>query len=398
VRVLAQREPSPSFVTVKPRPLPASPPLCMASALCIPQAVPLPRRPVLARSLAPPQGAGAAGFGEDAPPGLRAGEVVNVIGLPGSSLVYAIACGGTGGLREGWLPSGLVQPLAREEASALSLDVVLPLSELLRHSTLVRVETDWQDLENSSTLPLCYGELLQVSHLSHHRDGWAYGWSLERSGSAEGWFPLACVRRLEPSLDSLVRREEETLSPCAAAALVELLKSTPKPAAQAWTWEGELPTAVSESTREDERCWQQRFAKIDADEAEEARQVGGHDSNTGNGTAAERESEIVLLDEDMPEDSYPLVVCKTPFTPGKGVSRSMLRLEVGDLARVTSMLDAAMYHGFLEGRPASRGWFPRSNVQLVEDPLDPEADVVPTHIGPPPLPQVPPSLMRRPFS
>merc|ERR1719444_248542 len=89
------------------------------------------------------------------------------------------------------------------------------------------------------------------------------------------------------------------------------------------------------------------------------------DAETRDDDQQEEEPDVTLEPEDLPDDCYPLVVCKTQFVPPKGTRGSLLALEAGDLARVTSLLDAAMYFGFVENRPTERGWFPRRNVTLL---------------------------------
>jgi len=108
----------------------------------------------------------------------------------------------------------------------------------------------------------------------------------------------------------------------------------------------------------------------------------------------------LLSPENFPEDAYPLVSCSSDFVPPKGTAGALIQIRVGDLIRVTSSLTAPMYYGFLEGESRDgSGWFPKRHVDLVEDPLaDAEEDDLlrPTaDLEPPPLPAVPPRLLRR---
>merc|ERR1712194_282526 len=102
-----------------------------------------------------------------------------------------------------------------------------------------------------------------------------------------------------------------------------------------------------------------------------------------------------ILVEAPPEELYPLVVCKTEFAVPGAVNGELMQLRVGDLVRVTSILETAMYHGFLENKTTTRGWLPKNCVQLVEDPLDTTLENQPSLLGPPPLPVVPAHLRRQ---
>merc|ERR1711879_732814 len=66
-----------------------------------------------------------------------------------------------------------------------------------------------------------------------------------------------------------------------------------------------------------------------------------------------------LFAEQVPDDSHPLMVCKVAFWVGghKGSTESLLMLDVGDLVRVTSLLNSEMLFGFFDGKSEKRGWF-----------------------------------------
>lgn len=87
----------------------------MAVKFCIPQAVPLPRLPVLAKCL---QLSSGESLGKDAFQGLRVGELVYITGgVPDGTALYAVAAELSLGaspsrparLREGWLKGSCVQ-------------------------------------------------------------------------------------------------------------------------------------------------------------------------------------------------------------------------------------------------------------------------------------------------
>merc|ERR1719235_1357679 len=75
----------------------------------------------------------------------------------------------------------------------------------------------------------------------------------------------------------------------------------------------------------------------------------------------------------LPDDSFPIAVVRTRFQPPAADSRSsgaLLSLEVADLVRITTPMDTPMCYGFVEGVPTKRGWFPKNNIEVLEDPLD----------------------------
>merc|ERR1711972_419559 len=155
---------------------------------------------------------------------------------------------------------------------------------------------------------------------------------------------------------------EEELSAAATASLLELLKAAPPPPARKWAWEADLPAIVTESAEQAERDYHDSMAKMEAVAAAEAEE----DHTT---TANEDKSEKLFTLESMPDDSYALAVCKIAFVPPRGTSDALLHLEIGNLVRITSLLDAKMCQGFPEGKRDKVGWFPRANVHVIEDPL-----------------------------
>lgn len=109
---------------------------------------------------------------------------------------------------------------------------------------------------------------------------------------------------------------------------------------------------------------------------------------------AQAESLDAIFSNNMPEDSYPLAVCKTQFIPAGHAKECLLTIKCGDLIRIMSLPDAMMVHGFIEGNPQEHGWFPKKNVKILEDPYAVEPENVPAPVGAPPLPKVPPNLRR----
>lgn len=318
---------------------------------------------------------------------------------PDATLAYCVARDGAAGqLREGWLPATSIREL-EPEAAGVPADARLPLAEQLRRTTLARAEEDWQSPGEPSALAITAGELLALSAV---RSGWALGCPLERP-ERQGWLPLAFVRVLDSSVAALAPQGEQELSERATAALVDLLKETAPPPLMQWSWEGELPPAVAESAQRFEREWREERAQMEAQQAQAAAAAGasaGVDSGVaqaGAPAAGRDPMDDMFAEENLPEDAYPLAVCKAEFKPPRNgpAQGVLLPLLIGDLVRVTSLLDAGMCHGFLDGKPARRGWFPRKNVNVLDDPLDPRAaESAPVQLGPLPLPTVPPHLRR----
>lgn len=341
-------------------------------------------------------------------PGLAPGELLNIVGgAPDGSLVYAVVAAasndgaaGSGGaaasnghpLREGWVPGSAIEVLSPAEAAALPDSARLPMREVLRRTTLARATEPWQDADEPSSLELRADDVLQLSTV---REGWGYGWPVA-TPSRRGWFPLAFVQMLESSVQSLVRDDmEEELSAGAATAILDLLRSAQQPPPREWAWEGELPAAVAESARQSERSFREYLERQEAElAAQEQEPDGGGDAPPDRGQPEEQEEELNLLSTELPEDCYPLYVCRTNFKPPAIAEGAMLSLTVGDLVRVTSITDAQMYFGFKDAQPSDRGWFPRGNVDLLDDPLQEGADDLPVQLGVPPLPEVPPHLRR----
>ena len=118
-----------------------------------------------------------------------------------------------------------------------------------------------------------------------------------------------------------------------------------------------------------------------------------------------QEADDIFPLSSLPDDSVPLFACKSQFDSAEGQSncsshssKALLTMQLGDLIRVVSLLDAAMLYGFHERTPEKKGWFPKRCVEQLKDPLDGEQDVAPVaHLGdaPPPLPEIPHSLLFR---
>lgn len=317
---------------------------------------------------------------------------------PDAALVYCVARDSLSGhLREGWLPVASICELG-PETEGVSSNARLSLSEQLKRTTVVHVEEDWHSPDEPSALAISAGELLSLSSV---KKCWALGFPMERP-ERQGWLPLAFVRKVDSNIAALASDVKPELTERATAALVDLLKETLPPPPMQWSWEGELPPVVAESAQHFEREWREERAQMEAQQAHAAAAVaatGNMDGGAQGGLPATNRDPIdeLFVEENLPEEAYPLAVCKTEFKaprngPAQGV---LLPLFIGDLVRVTSLLDAGMCHGFLDGKPARRGWFPRKNINVIEDPLDPRAsDSAPVQLGPLPLPTVPPNLRR----
>jgi len=262
--------------------------------------------------------------------------------------------------------------------------------QFYKRLTLVRVEEEWQDQENDpSTMRLLPGDRLQLSTV--RPDGWAYGWSLEKP-SRRGWFPASLItQRLEPSLASL-QKEPEFLSASASEALVSLLKTVPLPPAQSET-NVAIPALVKESARKLLAEYNEQLEKFDAQQAQWAAQVEAPEESTVAHCIGGSEDISNLFAEQPPDDSHPLMVCKVAFWVGTK-NESLLLLEVGDLVRVTSLLNSEMLFGFFDGKSEKRGWFPSKCVRLLEEDAGIIADIAAVDT-PPPLPQVPQCLRGR---
>lgn len=371
----------------------------MSVQLSLSDTLPLPRPPILARSLVATGDEGWGAGCDKALPRTKPGEILNVINKsPDAAMAYCVARDdATGQLREGWLPAVSMTELGLD-AEGVPPNARLSLSEQLKRTTIVRVEEDWHNPGEPSTLAISAGDLLS---LSSERNGWALGFPLDRP-ERQGWLPLAFVRKLDSSVLALASENEPELTERARADLVDLLKETPPPPPMQWSWEGELPAVVSESAQRFEREWREERAQMEAQQAHAAAAAAASaaaDGGPADGLLAPNRDplEELFMEENLPEEAYPLAVCKTQFTPPRNSPAQgvLLPLLLGDLVRVTSLLDAGMCHGFLDGKPARRGWFPRKNVNVIDDPLDPRAsDSAPVQLGPLPLPSVPPHLRR----
>jgi hypothetical protein len=209
--------------------------------------------------------------------------------------------------------------------------------------------------------------------------------------------PLAFVQIEESSVASLVPKEQHELTPGASAALAALMRQASAiatPPRRPHAWLGELPAVVSESAKQAEHAFREHLAETEAAAAAAAAAQDGA-GGLVNGHLGEDDANLELFDtEDLPEDCYPLVVCKVPFTPQRSSAEAMLQLQAGDLVRVASQLDTCMYYGFRQGDARHRGWFPRRSVKLLEDPLSEEADNLPVQLGIPVMPQVPEEVLR----
>jgi hypothetical protein len=351
----------------------------------IPQTVALPRPPCRVRFSHPDS----KDLGKDALQNLKPGEVVHITGgAVDAPILYGVAADP---LRGGWLAKASVQCLSTQEALGAPQ---LPLRDQLLRITIVQALEDWvaSDEVDGCMPSLQAGELLQLGAV---RDTWVYGWSLDRT-NRRGWFPLALAQRLESVASSLVSNEEaEELPPSAGAAIVDLIRSCPQPPANAQTiaCPADLPPAVAESARRMELEWQDRFDQMDAQAKSEA--AAAAEDNAAHSDVIPD----IFPPDSLADDSYPLFVCRNPFNPPqKRKEKALLRLEVGDLVRVVSVLEATMFCGFHEGRPSTKAWFPRRCVEQLEDPLDIETDAVPfgnLDSGAPPLPEVPHALKFR---
>lgn len=353
----------------------------------IPMHVALPCPPQLATCILD-----SCGYLDGAFPSPVVGEFLNIVcGTPDGKLVYA-AARAPQGLREGWLPGNAFRLLEPHEASEVPQASRLSPAEALQRTTLASVAEDWHEFDQPTTLSLRAGAILQVSTLREAR-GWGYGWMVD-APDRRGWFPLAMIRRVESSISSLVEGKDDIqLTATATDALRSLLQSVPQPPPRQPVWQGELPPIVAKSAQQAAHEMQEAMEQTQAEASMAAQEAGG--------ALEPRQEEVEdaympnLVPEDLPEDCYPLVVCKQAFTPPKRSKDSLLKLGAGDLARVTSMLDSAMYHGFVEGRPTERGWFPRRNVVLLEDPLSSQADSMAVDIDRPSMPEVPPALLQQ---
>jgi len=359
--------------------------------LSIPNSIPLPCLPTLARL---------ASSGNPNVSTLGHGDVLNIINATpdGSSVAYIVCRQASGNDRfhHGWLPREAVQIITPAEAAELPETVHLTMREWLQHVTLMSVEDDWQSDEDG-TLGLWRGDVLQVCQF--REGGWAFGW-LPENPARRGWFPSALVNLVDSCIDSLKKTEIEELSASASAALVTVLKDGGTPPPLEWTWEGELPSVVAESAHQLEREFRDNVAQMEADAAAAAAAAAALEkadtptNGLGNNIDHAETTKMFVLEDEGPDESFPLVVCKEAFNPPGGSRASaLLQILPGDLVRVTSPLDALMYHGFKEGKRSLGGWFPKKNVQIVEDPLkSAEEDV---YLGPLPMPRVPQVLLQR---
>ena len=347
----------------------------METRLPIPRAVFPPETPALGRvneRWLAASATRAASLGSGVFPSARAGEIVNVTNaLPDGSLVYCVACDNALPSREGWLPLETVEELSPEEELAIPATARLSGRQLYKRLTLTRAVEDWQDQnDDKSTLRLLSGDLLQLSTVRD--DGWAYGWSLERP-SRRGWFPVSLAQRLEPSLASLAPPRGDLLTASASEAIVSFLRTAPRPPAQDfWMDSIAIPNMVAESAWEEVAKWEEMFERMDAQQrqvAEMTAQVAQEVLTTADGCWRDEvagDSDIFgLFPDEPPDDSHPLMVCTVAFKVPAAGFESLLPLEVGDLVRVTSLLDSqsSWVFGILDDAPVKRGWCPSKSVQ-----------------------------------
>merc|ERR1712232_163134 len=163
----------------------------------------------------------------------------------------------------------------------------------------------------------------------------------------------------------------------AETALHNLLSSAPEPPAEKWAWEGELPPMVARSEadedwssadefwveKEDAQPHAERAAEAEAppNAAAAAEQTGVQQSQQGTAAAKtdapkQEMSESQRFFKARPRKAQPLVLCQVAFkNPQKSKIRGfnqpeglLLDMDVGDLVRVMSLLDAPMYYGYVE--------------------------------------------------
>lgn len=373
----------------------------MDSKLYVPEAVPLPRPAIPAKLLAPP--ADGHSFTQ-----LTTGQVVHITSrAPDDTKLYVVAAlqstGAETSWEEGWLEGSTLQPLTPQEQ--VEQKARLPLAELLKRSTIFRAKGDWEPWEGEVEDPdvcvpsLIAGELVQLEAVRGAR---AYGWAMKQP-NRRGWIPLNCIERVESTasqLASTYKEEGEELDDIAAASVLELVQNAPRPPLDsASACPPSLPPVVAASMREEAIAWAEKCERLEAQVAQEAEAQRAAEACNAQRPDTEV-NELFLSQPRMPDDSFPLFVCRSAFAPPQkqGAAKSgggaLLTIEVGDLLRVTSLLEAPMYCGFNEDKPDVRGWFPKRCVEMLEDPLDGEADLVPVaaEAGPPPLPEIPLAL------
>eukprot|EP00931_Biecheleriopsis_adriatica_P075247 TRINITY_DN49164_c0_g1_i1.p1 TRINITY_DN49164_c0_g1~~TRINITY_DN49164_c0_g1_i1.p1 ORF type:complete len:393 (+),score=78.11 TRINITY_DN49164_c0_g1_i1:40-1218(+) len=351
------------------------------------------------------------------------GEVLNVVsGSQDGSMLYFVAwdCRRDEVARmprEGWIPGRAVRLLEGDEKAAVPAGTRLPIREVLKRSTFLQVNQDWSDIHPAS-MAIMQGEVIQIVTAT---DGWAFGWPLKAKNAEttvcgrRGWFPLYAAEPVESSMLSVSQAEELSLSIAAVADLVPCLKGLPRPPLRKWSWEGELPAIVAESSSRMQLAWREKFAEEEAEN--EAAMVKMEaiargevvDLETSAGAARAAQPGVPLLTpDDPPEESCKLVVCIRPFTAHKGSAlagmQEMLPLKTGDLVRVVSLMESNMqwWCGYLEGQGAARGWFPRRCVKLFDGYSRSQQGVAPLQQllqgAVPPLPQVPKTLLTRDVS
>merc|ERR1712070_1025499 len=104
----------------------------------------------------------------------------------------------------------------------------------------------------------------------------------------------------------------------------------------------EIPTVIAESARRLQSQWEQKFAQIDW-EAQEAEIR----ATEGVSTQSNQGMDELFSPDILPDDAYPLYVCKSRFTPPhrryETPDKALLTIHTGDLIRVVSALEATMY-------------------------------------------------------
>ena len=316
---------------------------------------PIPALPGLAVTVAGPQ----------VPESLQQGDVLNVLsGNLDGSMLYVVAWlgQGRGSMFEGWIHGTAARMLSEAERTRVSKELRLPSNEVMKRSTFVEVIQNWSDM-HPATLALRMGEVVQVSLV---QEGWAFGWSL-KSSRRMGWFPINKSEFIASSLLRIGKEENIPLVPAAVDSLIDLIAAAEQPLPRQWHWEGELPAIVADSHQHEMKEWRKRCAEEEAAKQELDADLDGEE-DAGQGKSDKFNA--FIFHEDLSEDKYPLMICKEPFAPPKGLkardSEIFLALQWDDLVRVTSLMkpDMQWYFGQLDGQEGVKGWFPKRSVQL----------------------------------
>mmetsp|Transcript_72315 Transcript_72315/g.150874 ORF Transcript_72315/g.150874 Transcript_72315/m.150874 type:complete len:337 (+) Transcript_72315:91-1101(+) len=293
--------------------------------------------------------------------GWRDGEYVHLLrGFWNKKHAYCVSCDTLG--LEGWLPGGYVDFASSEEMFAPTLE------EVMKRCTWVRALEE-RATTDMTELVLTADNLVRLLTV---KQGWGWGWKVSDPERIRGWFPLSQVEVVYPSLEELV---------------VEMNKGwgEARPEEEDFDDIDRVPSEQGETVPQEPQ-----FDQPFGDEYAAGGMEQDYAFNSVPPTRAAPEN-LFETHTTLREDQYPLFTCKKAL---EKKNPAMLEIEVGDLIRVTSPLDASHFYGFRVGNPQVKGWFPNTLVERIETDCQPsvgnltvpQMEEIPAWLIQPPLP------------